>query len=179
MTIHPFDKRLQDDISVGVAAVLRANTGTSPEDALKQVTIEMLANNPFVPPSGCPVNDLPTEVLAYIFDLGVKIDEEDLENGSDSDDDGIDLAEDWETTTDEEDDGDDAMDVIETTPAKARKSEPHSPLASSDIEIPDSSDMEDAEDAEGEEEEEVGPKLAFQVLVSHVCKSVSFCSPRY
>lgn len=95
---------LEQDLTKNLLTVLRDNAGMSATAALRKVTMEMLANNPFVPPtSGCPVNDLPNELLAYIFFLGTEIENEEefFDANEDEDDeseyaDALDLERDWE-----------------------------------------------------------------------------------
>jgi hypothetical protein len=50
-------------------------TGFSLQDHIKNI----IACNPYVPPTGdrCPINDLPNELLAHIFQLGTEGDEDD------------------------------------------------------------------------------------------------------
>lgn len=66
-------------------------------------TLSTVASNPFVPPTGgrCPINELPTELLSYIFLLGTAGSEE----GDDDDDDEEDI--DGSSASSDDDDGDD------------------------------------------------------------------------
>lgn len=153
--INPHQKQFEQDLGAGVAKYMRENPGMLPEDAVKRVTSSMLANNPFVPPQGCPINDLPNELLAHIFYLGMKMQEENEQEGDyDEDDefqDGIDLMEEWDS---ESEDGDVKM----GSPQKGKGTRKRS-------EEPTETDEE-----EDEEDEEDTPELPFQVLVSHVCR---------
>ncbi|EEB87987.1 hypothetical protein MPER_14437, partial [Moniliophthora perniciosa FA553] len=101
------EKQLQKDLTTGMSKILRENPGMKPEDAMRQVTKDMLIHNPFFPPKGCPVNDLPNELLAQIFHAGVAMDDEDDDEDDDLDDaydDALDLLEDWETESDSDED---------------------------------------------------------------------------
>lgn len=140
------EERFKKDITKNVAAVLSSNTGMSAEGALHKVTMEMLSNNPWVPPKGCPVNNLPNELLAYMFLVGTKMEEEeeDAEEGEDEDEyaDELDLIDGWEDSDDED---------------------PKASLKKLGFRHND-----DEMDEDDEDEDE--PILPFQVLVSHVCR---------
>ncbi|KAJ7764172.1 hypothetical protein DFH07DRAFT_812129 [Mycena maculata] len=149
------------DLKQRTAQLMRENPGISPEAAVKKAEAVLRANNPFIPPThGCPVNDLPPELLAHIFQLGRKMDEED-DDEYDEYDEGVGLQDEW---TDEEDGDSDAdeeeeeedEDVHMESPEKRTTALPEAAMP------PDDSD-------EDEEEEADAPDLAFQVLVSHVC----------
>ncbi|KAG7443059.1 uncharacterized protein BT62DRAFT_347562 [Guyanagaster necrorhizus] len=152
--INPHQKQFEQDLEAGVAQYMRENPGMTPKDAVERVTSSMLANNPFVPPQGCPINDLPNELLAHIFYLGMKMQEEYEQDGDlDEDDgfqDGIDLTEGWSSESDDED-------LKMGSPQKGKGKRKQS-------EEPTETDEEDKED------EEDRPELPFQVLVSHVCR---------
>ena len=97
-----FEQRARMDISTSLAAVLKTQPRVSPSEAMWIVKNQMLANNPYEPPSNgkCPINALPAEILGHIFELGVQMQEE----GSD----------DWEyEDEDEDEDEDDYEDVDE------------------------------------------------------------------
>ncbi|KIK69568.1 hypothetical protein GYMLUDRAFT_33944 [Collybiopsis luxurians FD-317 M1] len=147
-SIH--EKELQADIKSGVAALLAKNRGMTPTEALNRVTKEMLKNNPFVPPTnGCPINDLPNELLAHIFYVGMTMEEDgptedDLEE--DEYEDELDLL-DWESDDEEFD------------PSPRRKgsgSGKEKQLGK--------------EQADEESDEEDERRLPFQILASHVCR---------
>ncbi|KAK0504050.1 hypothetical protein EDD18DRAFT_1131825 [Armillaria luteobubalina] len=156
--INPHQKQFAQDLGAGVAKYLRENPGLTPEDAMKRVTSSMLANNPFVPPQGCPINDLPNELLAHIFYLGMKMQEEQEQDGDyDEDDefqDEIDLREAWDS---ESEDGDVKMESPQKDKGKGKLKQSQE-------------STETDEEEEEEEEEEDTPELPFQVLVSHVCQ---------
>ncbi|KAF5389171.1 hypothetical protein D9757_003520 [Collybiopsis confluens] len=141
-TVH--ERLLQEDVESGVAIMLSKNKGMTPTEALRRVTKEMLQNNPFVPPTdGCPINDLPNELLAHIFYVGMTMEEEgpsedDLEE--DEYEDELDLL-DWDSDDDEQ--------KYLSGSGKGKKS-----------------DKEEESDSENEDDR----RLAFQILVSHVCK---------
>ncbi len=147
------EKRLQSEISSSLASALNNNPQMNPKDALWSITNEMLTNNPFQPTQGgkCPINDLPDEILGYIFSVGVNQEIEDEINDYDSEDDG-----DFE---DEEEDGDENGDEDASFAAATPESAPFD----SDMDSDASSDSDMFED-----DEDI--RVPFQVLVSHVCK---------
>ena len=99
-------------------------------------------SNPFSPPKNgkCPVDDLPDELLSYIFHLGVDIQQMEWEDEYSSSDNEEDV---WEDVgdSDDSDDSDDAADDCSTS----------EPQSIADV---------------GEQDE----SLPFQVLVSHICR---------
>jgi hypothetical protein len=133
----------------------------SPEAAMQKAEAELLTNNPFRPPThGCPVNDLPPELLAHIFQLGCKLDEEEDEYDDDYADEGIDLEDEWET---DEEEGEADEEVDEEVDEDVRMGSPEKrkgPRRSNGAAPPDT-DGEDSDDEDGEEEED-GPFLPFQ-----------------
>ncbi|KAJ6508861.1 hypothetical protein C8R45DRAFT_969070 [Mycena sanguinolenta] len=182
---NEYEARLTADLKQRVAVILLENPGMSPEDAMREVQAALLAqaeadlfhkitdietkNNPFRPPTtGCPINDLPPELLAHIFMLGCKLDEE--EPGSDEIDDmdwdedseGLDLADDWETD-DEEGDADE--EIVQNSEDVHMRS---STRATRSGAMPPETDEEDSDDDEDDEADDMF--LPFQVLVSHVCR---------
>ncbi|KAF8208897.1 hypothetical protein K438DRAFT_1813101 [Mycena galopus ATCC 62051] len=183
-----FDARLTADLKQRVAALLSENPSMSPQDAMREAQSALLAeaeadlfhkitdietvNNPFRPPTtGCPVNDLPPELLAHIFMLGCKLDDEEEVEEEDMDDEseGIDLASEWET--DEEDlEGPVDEEIVEedvrmgSPNKKSGRSRRGAAPPETDGEDSDSDD----EDDDSEPDNEVF--LPFQVLVSHVCR---------
>ncbi|KAJ7459812.1 hypothetical protein FB451DRAFT_1045583 [Mycena latifolia] len=163
-----FEAMLSNDLKERVARNMRDNPGMSPEAAMQKAQAEVLANNPFRPPThGCPVNDLPPELLAHIFELGRQMYEEEEEEYDDEyDDDGVDLEEEWETDS-EEGDADEEVDE-EDDDADVHMSSPQKRAVSLPPPETDAEDSDASSDASGAEEEE--PDLAFQVLVSHVCR---------
>lgn len=135
-------KELAKDMSQNLINVLREIPGTSPAAALRKVTTDMLANNPFIPPTvGCPINDLPNELLAHIFILGTQ-----MEDDSDGDEDNED---EWEDEEDEDED-------MEEYSFSMRSNSEIGKRQSRSFDI--------------DEDEDYEPELAFQVLVSHVCR---------
>ncbi|KAK7048314.1 hypothetical protein R3P38DRAFT_2868621 [Favolaschia claudopus] len=190
MAQNEFAARLSADLTQRVLSIIAENPTMTPEDAVRQAQDELLAqaeanlfhkitdletrNNPFRPPThGCPVNDLPPELLAHIFMFGCKMDDEDAMIDEGSDGDGEEDDDEWETD-DEEGEADEEVvedgDVRMGSPSKpanfakmrARKSGP--PLEDS-ASLDSGSDFEDDDD---DDDHEVF--LPFQVLVSHVCK---------
>lgn len=173
------ERRFKSDISTNLANVLRTKPLVTPQEAMWKVTTEMLANNPFNPPSDgkCPINDLPNELLAYIFKVGHEMEEEEgadddddvdyidqhtIEYPGDSDDDGFRLAKplkkgpvlrlgEDEEIIDDADDGDNED--------------------WEDEESAEESDDSDGEDDDSDDEDfEVESVLPFQILASHVCR---------
>ncbi|KAF8195454.1 hypothetical protein BJ912DRAFT_1040399 [Pholiota molesta] len=154
------DKRMQNDISSSLASVLKTNPKMELKDAMWSVTHQMLTNNPYQPPKDgkCPINDLPDEILGYIFSVGVDQEiEEEIEGYSSEDDawEDIDEEEEEENSSGDEDE-DEEMGTAPIPVANAGKA-PHDSDSNSD----GSSDSDMYED-------EV--QIPFQVLVSHVCK---------
>ncbi|KAJ7212156.1 hypothetical protein GGX14DRAFT_447706 [Mycena pura] len=166
-----FETMLSEDLRQRVARHIQ-DLGLSPEAAMERAQAELLANNPFIPPKhGCPVNDLPPELLAHVFKLGCEMYEEERYEDEDDDhsDDDLDLEDDWETD-DEEGEADEELDTGADTDVHMRSPKkgstslpPLRPLDADPSAVPES---EDGSESELEEE----PDLAFQVLVSHVCR---------
>jgi hypothetical protein len=104
MSYLSYDKRLTTELETKLAALLRQSPGLSPTAAMAQVTGDLIAHNPYNPPDDgkCPINGLSDKLLAYIFELGVKM--ELVEKLFREDDDG-----EWESEdeSDEDDDGED------------------------------------------------------------------------
>ncbi|KAJ7670271.1 hypothetical protein B0H17DRAFT_1209491 [Mycena rosella] len=169
-----FDAMLSKDLKERVALILSENPAMSPEAAMQKAQFDALANNPFRPPThGCPVNDLPPELLAHIFQLGRKMNEEEEEYDEEyDDDDGVHLEDEWETDS-EEGDADEVIDedadVVMSSPVKGTVALP-SPGAPPETDGEDSDSDSDLDLEDGEEHEEDVSDLAFQVLVSHVCR---------
>ncbi|KAJ7794139.1 hypothetical protein B0H14DRAFT_2923868 [Mycena olivaceomarginata] len=178
MASEDFDARLVNDLKQRVAAILLENPSMSPQDAMREAQSALLAqaeselfhkitdletkNNPFRPPtSGCPVNDLPPELLAHIFMLGCKLDDEDEGEEEDGDDSG----DEWETD-DEEGDADE--EVVEDADVRMGNPKKRMLPAPPDSDGEDSDDDDDEADSEFDDEPDVF--LPFQVLVSHVCR---------
>lgn len=140
---YAHEKLFEKDIQSSVKKLMQQDPNINAIDALGKVSKDMLRNNPFVPPTvGCPINDLPSELISHIFYVGMKM-EEDWPVDDDEDDeyeDELDLLEGWETDDDEE-----------SSPRRRKNAGK------------EKADEEDAED------EEV-PRLPFQVLCSHVCR---------
>jgi len=142
------EKRLQNDISSSLASVLRTNPQLTPKEAMWSVTNELLTNNPFQPPKDgkCPINDLPNELLGYIFQVGVN--EEEADEWDDDESEG----DEWEDVDSDEEEG------------SGSDSEGAGSESGSIIELADDSDL----DSDMESDDE--PHLPFQVLASHVCR---------
>ncbi|KAF9483450.1 hypothetical protein BDN70DRAFT_851506 [Pholiota conissans] len=151
------EKRMQNDISTSLASVLKTNPKMELKEAMWSVTQEMLVNNPFQPPKDgkCPFNDLPDEILGYIFSVGVKEEAEEGLQGYDSEDDA-----DWEDADDEDDEeqgsGDDEDDEEMGASVPTANAGP----------APQDSDSGGSSDSDMYDDE---VRIPFQVLVSHVC----------
>lgn len=162
-TEHPYEEMFRQDIAEAVAGLLKLNTNMSTAEAMKQATAEMMKNNPFVPPSGCPINDLPNELLAHIFEVGKQMEMDGDDSDEDDDDDGFDLADEWEDTDDEE---------IDETAAQIPGSFPGEKADRKGSETPEDGmqvDGDQEDDGDDEELEELD-ELPFPILVSHVCR---------
>lgn len=143
---------MQGEIQSSLASALKNNPQMEPKEALWSITNEMLTNNPFQPPKDgkCPINDLPDEILGYIFSVGVNQEIEDEMNDYDSEDDG-----DFE---DEEEHGDENGEGNTSSVAN-----PSIAPFDSDMDSDASSDSDMFDD-----DDDI--RVPFQVLVSHVCK---------
>jgi hypothetical protein len=165
MASEDFDARLVNDLKQRVAAILLENPSMSPQDAMREAQSALLAqaeselfhkitdfetkNNPFRPPtSGCPVNDLPPELLAHIFMLGCKLDDEDEGEEEDGDDSG----DEWETD-DEEGDADE--EVVEDADVRMGSPKKRMLPAPPDSDGEDSDDDDDEADSEFDDEPDV------------------------
>ncbi|KAJ3763672.1 hypothetical protein EV360DRAFT_33014 [Lentinula raphanica] len=157
------EKEFKEDIKHGVRKLMRENGNMSAAQAFIQVTKDMLKNNPFVPPtSGCPINDLPNELLAHIFYLGMEMEmeDEDLSDSepeyeNDSNEDELDLLDSWDSD-DEDEGGASAFNGIGKVKGVKKGR-------------PDAADGQ-CDEEESSDEEENERHLPFQVLVSHVCR---------
>ncbi|GLB38500.1 putative F-box-like [Lyophyllum shimeji] len=152
--------QVKADITQKLASTIDSDSSLTPEQAMRKVTMDMLANNPFVPPKGCPVNDLPPELLAYIFSVGTKMEaEEEYDEAEEEEEfmDEFDLGDGW---TDEEDEGDFDQRM---TKAKAGKEVVRKDGEAMDVD----GEVEEEQEEQEETQERV---LPFQVLVSHVCR---------
>ncbi|TFK74785.1 hypothetical protein BDN72DRAFT_832871 [Pluteus cervinus] len=102
------EEQFRKDIMEGMRKVTIGDPSVNIQDAFIQVAENMMKDNPWVPPEGtkCPIHDLPNEILAYIFGLGIQIEEEEEEEDGEDGEDG-----DYEPGEDEEDEeGEDADD---------------------------------------------------------------------
>ncbi|KAJ7784610.1 hypothetical protein B0H16DRAFT_304076 [Mycena metata] len=164
-----FEAKLSEDLAHRALTILTANPGMSQEAAMLQAQTDLresaLKNNPFKPPTGCPVNDLPPELLAHIFKVGCEMQAEE-DDADYEDEDGLDLEDEWETDdedgeVDEVVEDDEDKDVRMGSPEK-RRTHTH---PASDGAAPPETDGEESEDGDDWDAD-----LPFQVLVSHVCK---------
>ncbi|KAJ7254415.1 hypothetical protein B0H12DRAFT_1115480 [Mycena haematopus] len=185
---NDFEMRLEADLRQRVDAILLENPGMSLQDATREADAALLGqaeadlfhkitdsetqNNPFRPPTGCPVNDLPPELLAHIFMLGCKLDDEheaeaeDMGMDWEDESEGIDLADEWETD-DEEGDADEEI-VQNSEDVHMHSSAVRSPRRGAAPPETDEEDSDDEDDGLGDEGDDLF--LPFQVLVSHVCR---------
>ena len=144
------EQSFNDEISCLLARVLEENPHQTPQEALVSVEKSLLKNNPYTPPEGnqCPINNLPNELLASIFQSGVNLQYEELEERNGDDDEP-----EWEDVdNDEDDNGDDH----EEDGADEGQYDTESTGSSEGTEESDDNDDEEIHD--------------FQVLVSHVCR---------
>lgn len=186
MENNNFKDQLTSDIKSKLTALLKQEPDLSPEAAMVKITKEMLENNPFVPPEGdkCPINVLPDELLAYIFEMGMNMEfeakqfgenDEEYESGfSDSEEDESDEDEDeteQEIVEVEEDSKDDEewSDVDEDEEVLRREKKKRGKAKIGDSGEGDGDDEADGDDEEDTDDENE-TELPFQVLVSHVCK---------
>ncbi|KAF8917103.1 hypothetical protein CPB85DRAFT_1215632 [Mucidula mucida] len=151
---NPHRKQVEDDLKSEIAQVMKDNPGLNAEAALTQAAQKLLKNNPFVPPSGCPVNTLPNELLAYIFYLGMKMQEETEEMGDDDDDEDIFDDFDMQDVDDDDESSGDAMDIDDKPEHGKGTSTP---------------DEKEDSDSDSDDDSVFEPEPPFQVLVSHVC----------
>ncbi|KII85661.1 hypothetical protein PLICRDRAFT_324778 [Plicaturopsis crispa FD-325 SS-3] len=163
--------KLEDMGDMGDIEVIR--TDFSLEDHLR--TRMNLVNNPWVPPKGCPINDLPNELLSHIFHLGTLAEEEDVDEDVDEDgteygeyamddEDNYSLGHDFDMG-DPDSEAETNEDQIQTTPI----SQTRNPII-----------YEDGDEDEDHDYDDEPPTLPFQVLVSHVCshwRSVAIEAP--
>ncbi|TRM61059.1 hypothetical protein BD626DRAFT_538342 [Schizophyllum amplum] len=159
MADEEFSQMLAVDMAERLAKTMKENPAMSQADALARVHRDMLRNNPFVPPEGCPVNVLPNELLAYIFSTGVKLQqEEDEAESDDEEDDNEELL--------MQDDGDDEWEDEDDRPSRSKTKKPAQKDDKKEEKEGDASTDEEEED----EDDEEGLVMPFQVLVSHVCQ---------
>ncbi|KAJ7505366.1 hypothetical protein B0H11DRAFT_1978314 [Mycena galericulata] len=172
-----FGAMYEQDIKQRAATIIAENPGMSLETALQKAEAYLRVNNPFIPPAhGCPVNDLPPELLAHIFELGRQMDDDDDYDGDYEE--GIDLADEWETD-DEEGDADEEInadmdvdtdtDVRMSSPAK-RRTALAAPAPGPPYDSDEDAEVEEEEDGEEDDDDDDESDLAFQELVSHVCR---------
>ncbi|KAH0586359.1 hypothetical protein H2248_007600 [Termitomyces sp. 'cryptogamus'] len=156
------DAQLAADLKKEVLSAMNADSSLTPQAAMIKITKEMLTNNPFVTPAGCPVNALPPELLAHIFVVGTEMeaegeDNEDEDDGYESTD--VDLKDGW---TDEEDVDPHELDAAVVARLKSVGKVSQGADGAMDVDGDD--------DSSDEEEEDEEMSLPFQVLVSHVCR---------
>jgi len=144
------EEKLQNEISSSLSKVLRTNPNMTPKEAVWSIEKNLLENNPYNPPADgkCPVNDLPEEILTYIFQVGVKMQEEDEWEDDVEDDE-------WDDMSSEEDSDSESGDLLPP---------PDSPSTSSEFSVTPEP-VSDDEDGDSEDDEP-----PFQILVSHVCR---------
>ncbi|KXN88239.1 hypothetical protein AN958_07698 [Leucoagaricus sp. SymC.cos] len=92
MSDSNYDKQLTSELRSKLAEALKGEPGLSAKDAMRKVTREMLKSNPFVPPEGdkCPINVLPDELLAYVFETGMQMEEDNGDEEEEEDDEDYD-----------------------------------------------------------------------------------------
>ncbi|ESK90789.1 hypothetical protein Moror_4061 [Moniliophthora roreri MCA 2997] len=120
-------------------------TREQPLQVMQRVFQHMRANDPFSPPVGrCPIDSLPNELLAHIFELGKQMDDYDIEDFM----------------------ADARLQVFEDNLSRLEN------CVKSFAENGTQEDQEDEMDAqvEGEDGHDLWLKLPFQVIASHVCR---------
>jgi hypothetical protein len=172
-----FDQRLTTDLREQLTEILKQEPGLSPEAAMTKITKDMLKNNPFVPPEGdkCPINILPDELLAYVFETGMQMEIAAMECGDVDDDDEFDMS-DSEDEEDEEEGDDKDEEIVDTMNGGGEDEEEWSDVDEEEETTRwrkrkgKASGDEDDEGEDDEDEDEVQRELPFQVLVSHVSR---------
>jgi hypothetical protein len=124
--------------------------------------------DPHNPPreGNCPIDDLPDELLSYVFQLGVETEREEWDENSDSSD-----EEQWEDVDDEQD-SDETSDDETSDGANADEASANSSDLSRALSVTESDLQDDCHTVD----------LPFQVLVTHVCRrwrSVALDSHRF
>ena len=149
------DRKLKEEFSRSLVRIMERNPKFSTNEALSSIEQEWLENNPYNPLKNgrCPINELPDELLTYIFQLGVElqVDEWDSEEGYSS---TVEVEDEWEDVDEDEEDEED--DCSEDDSCK-----------DSDESTPPSSTRSINEKTDEDDERDLFP---FQILVSHVCR---------
>ncbi|KAG6836683.1 hypothetical protein H0H93_004973 [Arthromyces matolae] len=165
------ESQIASDLKNSLSSAMSKDSSLTPHAAMIKITQDMLKNNPFAPPVGCPVNALPPELLAHIFLVGATMEaegenEDDIDDDFDDEEFDVDLKDGW---TDEEDVDPEELDdkVVERLKAKGKVTQKTDGAMDIDDEGNDSNGDETDSDNEDEDTEKV---LPFQVLVSHVCQ---------
>lgn len=144
-------QKLKEELSKAFAQFIQSNPTLSTNEALLSIEQEWLKNNPYNPLKNgkCPINELPDELLVYIFQLGVELEEDecDSEEGSCF---AREEEDEWEDVIEDEEDNL----SIDDSHRVSNKSTPSTSTHSTN------------ENTE-EDERDIVP---FQVLVSHVCR---------
>ncbi|KAL0566065.1 hypothetical protein V5O48_015953, partial [Marasmius crinis-equi] len=156
------DALLQKDLTERFAEIVRTNPEMKHADAMAEAARVLLANNPYCAPKdgSCPVNGLPNELLAYIFQVGVSMAEEEGSDSEDEWDDDEDEDEEGELDSEWETDEDEVEDLVKKWKGKGRGKEGEN----------EEEQKKEEEEEEKERKEEAIRRMPFQMLVSHVCK---------
>ena len=147
--IARLDQTFHDEISKSLAQALKDNPNLTPQEALLSIQRNMLAHNPYTPPKdgSCPINKLPSKLLAYIFSQGTDMQQEEWEEMFEelgSDEGG------WEDVDDEEEEEEAEAEEADTDEDGSAADESSESTSSA---IDDDRDM-----------------FPLQILVSHVCR---------
>ncbi|KAF5315274.1 hypothetical protein D9619_007196 [Psilocybe cf. subviscida] len=155
------EARLKTEISNKLASIVQSDSKMTPGEAIWSIKEAILANNPYQPLANgkCPINDLPDEILGYIFSIGVKEQEREEWDGAESEAGEEDEEEEWEDVN-EEDGG--------AAGAGKEEEEPTEIVDVIDVD-PNPFDSDSDYDSDMFETDD-GPQIPYQVLVSHVCK---------
>ncbi|KAF4590082.1 hypothetical protein EYR40_009518 [Pleurotus pulmonarius] len=167
------ERMISEDLKEKITTLRSQNPSLPLDEAMKQASAMMLANNPFVPPTGqrCPINDLPNELLGHIFFLGAYDDDEEEEEGeededehSDHDEYSFDLGRRWETSSE--------------GPSEDASSAPDDAKDKDDADMGSCSGSSGSSSSFSSEDDD--RQLPFQVVASHVCskwRSVALSTP--
>ena len=151
-----FEQRAKMDISASLAAILKTRPQISSSEAMWSVREQLLANNPYEPPSNgkCPINELPAEILGHIFEIGAEMQEEG-EEMEEEEDGWEDVSDDDDDDVDDDGDVDDYADYDGLDGRNLRVISSPGSNGSSILSALSAADDEDP---------------LFQILVSHVCR---------
>ena len=113
--IARLDQSFQDEISKSLAQALKDNPNLTPQEVLLSIQRDMLEHNPYTPPKdgSCPINKLPSKLLASIFRQGIDMQHEEWEEMISDEGEWEDVDDDDEAE-DSDEDGNDADESSES-----------------------------------------------------------------